>query len=131
MYGVTAMWPCPVLVQGPALIVCAHTSIGGSNGVIGHRRTSYSVLNGERDLFPDSYPVGICGLSMYSGSTRQTAYHGYSHDVRRSGSGGGRYGKSLQFQQEVRPSKESLQSCTKEIMKQIEALRKSLLPDVS
>ncbi len=42
-----------------------------------------------------------------------------------------RYGKSLQFQQEVRPSKESLQSCTKEIMKQIEALRKSLLPDVS
>lgn len=42
-----------------------------------------------------------------------------------------RYGKSLQFQQEVRPSKESLQSCTKEIMKQIEALRKSLLPDVA
>jgi 1-acyl-sn-glycerol-3-phosphate acyltransferase len=42
-----------------------------------------------------------------------------------------RYGKSLQFQQEVRPSKESLQSCTKEIMKQIEALRKSLQPDVS
>jgi hypothetical protein len=28
MYGVTAMWPCRVPVQGPALIVCAHTSVG-------------------------------------------------------------------------------------------------------
>jgi len=38
-----------------------------------------------------------------------------------------RYGAPLQFHQESRPSKESMQSCTKEIMKQIEALRESLL----
>jgi len=38
-----------------------------------------------------------------------------------------RYGKPLQFPQESRPSKESMQSCTKEIMKQIEALRESIL----
>jgi len=37
------------------------------------------------------------------------------------------YGKPLQFPQESRPSKESLPSCTKEIMRQIEVLRKSLL----
>ncbi|MCA9501052.1 MAG: 1-acyl-sn-glycerol-3-phosphate acyltransferase [Nitrospirales bacterium] len=40
-----------------------------------------------------------------------------------------RYGKPLQFQQEARPRKESLQTCTKEIMKQIEALRESILSD--
>ena len=28
MYGVTAALPCPVSVQGPALIVCDHTSMG-------------------------------------------------------------------------------------------------------
>ena len=38
-----------------------------------------------------------------------------------------RYGQPLQFPQESRPSKESLQSCTKEIMKHIESLRKDIL----
>jgi 1-acyl-sn-glycerol-3-phosphate acyltransferase len=38
-----------------------------------------------------------------------------------------RYGKPLRFTQESRPTKESLQSCTKEIMSRIEALRKTLL----
>jgi 1-acyl-sn-glycerol-3-phosphate acyltransferase len=42
-----------------------------------------------------------------------------------------RYGEPLQFPQESRPSKESLQLCTKEIMKQIEALRKSMLAGLS
>ncbi len=42
-----------------------------------------------------------------------------------------RYGAPLQFPQESKPSKESMQSCTKEIMKQIEALRESILADVS
>jgi len=42
-----------------------------------------------------------------------------------------RYGAPLQFPQESRPSKESLQSCTKEIMKQIEALRKAILSGTS
>ncbi len=28
MYGVTVAWPCPVPPQGPALIVCDHTSMG-------------------------------------------------------------------------------------------------------
>ena len=38
-----------------------------------------------------------------------------------------RYGEPLQFRQESRPSKESMWSCIKEIMQQIESLRKSLL----
>jgi 1-acyl-sn-glycerol-3-phosphate acyltransferase len=42
-----------------------------------------------------------------------------------------RYGGALQFPQESKPGKESMQSCTKEIMKQIEALRESILSDVS
>lgn len=42
-----------------------------------------------------------------------------------------RYGKPLQFPQEAKPGKESMQSCTKEVMKQIEALRESILSDVS
>ncbi len=41
------------------------------------------------------------------------------------------YGKLLQFEQEVRPRKESLQSCTREIMKHIEALRENLLASES
>lgn len=38
-----------------------------------------------------------------------------------------RFGKALQFPQESKPSKDSMQSCTKEIMKQIELLRESIL----
>jgi len=37
------------------------------------------------------------------------------------------YGKPFKFPQESKPSKESMQSCTKEIMKQIEALREGIL----
>ncbi len=42
-----------------------------------------------------------------------------------------RYGKPLQFTQESKPSKESMHSCTKEVMKQIENLRESILSCVS
>jgi 1-acyl-sn-glycerol-3-phosphate acyltransferase len=42
-----------------------------------------------------------------------------------------RYGEVLQFPQESKPGKESMQSCTKEVMKQIEALRESILSGVS
>jgi 1-acyl-sn-glycerol-3-phosphate acyltransferase len=42
-----------------------------------------------------------------------------------------RYGKPLQFSQETKPTKDSMQSCTKEIMKQIEALRESIFSNVS
>jgi 1-acyl-sn-glycerol-3-phosphate acyltransferase len=42
-----------------------------------------------------------------------------------------RYGKPLQFPQETKPTKDSMQSCTKEIMKQIEALRESIFSNVS
>ena len=42
-----------------------------------------------------------------------------------------RYGKPLQFPQESRPSKDSMQSCTKEAMARIEELRKSMLSGVS
>ncbi len=41
-----------------------------------------------------------------------------------------RYGEALQFPQESKPSKESMQSCTKEVMKQIEVLRESILSDI-
>ena len=41
-----------------------------------------------------------------------------------------RYGQPLQFPQESKPSKDSMQSCTKEIMKKIEALRESILSAV-
>jgi hypothetical protein len=37
-----------------------------------------------------------------------------------------RYGQPLQFPQEIKPSKDSMQLCTKEIMKQIETLQKKL-----
>lgn len=42
-----------------------------------------------------------------------------------------RYGKPLQFKQEIRPRKKSLQSCTREIMKHIEVLRESILSGAS
>jgi len=42
-----------------------------------------------------------------------------------------RYGTSVQFPQESPPSKDSMQSCTKEIMARIEELRKSMLSGVS
>lgn len=38
-----------------------------------------------------------------------------------------RYGEPLRFPQESKPSKECMQSCTKEIMKQIEVLREGIL----
>jgi len=41
-----------------------------------------------------------------------------------------RYGATLQFPQESKPSKDSMQSCTKEIMKQVETLRESILSGV-
>jgi 1-acyl-sn-glycerol-3-phosphate acyltransferase len=40
-----------------------------------------------------------------------------------------RYGAPLKFSPEFRPGRESLQSCTKEIMKQIESLRKTVLKE--
>lgn len=42
-----------------------------------------------------------------------------------------RYGEPLKFPQESKPSKESMQFCTKEIMRQIEVLRKSILSGVA
>ena len=42
-----------------------------------------------------------------------------------------RYGKPLQYSQEVKPSKDSMNSCTKEIMNQIETLRESILSEPS
>ena len=42
-----------------------------------------------------------------------------------------RYGKPLQFPQESKPSKDFMQSCTKEIMKQIEVLRESILTGIA
>jgi 1-acyl-sn-glycerol-3-phosphate acyltransferase len=42
-----------------------------------------------------------------------------------------RYGAPLQFHEESKPSKDAMQSCTCDVMKKIEALRESILSDVS
>ena len=42
-----------------------------------------------------------------------------------------RYGEPIKFPQELRPSKDSMQQCTKEIMKQIETLREGILSGTS
>ena len=42
-----------------------------------------------------------------------------------------RYGAPLQFHQESKPGKESMQSCTKEIMKRIETLRQRILSEIA
>ena len=42
-----------------------------------------------------------------------------------------RYGAQLQFLQESKPSKESMQFCTKEVMKQIESLREGIISGFS
>lgn len=187
MYGVTAMCPCPVPSQGPALIVCDHTSMGDPLVLLAtagrpirflmakeiyaqsHLRWVFQafrcipVQRGKRDirairtmldglaaqevigLFPeggldrhrlDAGYLGIGYLAIKSGAPvipSSIVWDG-PHSVTSMlktlfvpSKAMIRYGKPLQFQQEVRPRKESLQSCTKEIMKHIEALRESIL----
>ena len=187
MYGVTAPLPCPVSVQGPALIVCDHTSMGDPLVLLAtsgrpirflmareiyaqsHVRWVFQafrcipVQRGKRDirairtmldglvaqeiigLFPeggldrhrlDAGHLGIGYLAIKSGAPVIPASIVWDgpHSVTSMlktllvpSKARIRYGKPLQFAQEVRPRKESLQSCTREIMKHIEALRESIL----
>lgn len=191
MYGVTVACPCPVPAQGPALIVCDHTSMGDPLVLLAtagrpirflmakeiyaqsHLRWVFQafrcipVQRGRRDirairtmldglaaqevigLFPeggldrhrlDAGYLGIGYLAIKSGapvipsSIVWDGPHSVTSMVKTllvPSKARIRFGNPLQFPREVRPSKESLQSCTREIMKHIEELRASLLSDVS
>lgn len=191
MYGVTAALPCPVSVQGPALIVCDHTSMGDPLVLLAtagrpirflmakeiyaqsHLRWVFQafrcipVQRGKRDIgairtmLEGLAAQEVIGLFPEGGLDRHrldTGYLGIGYLALKSGApvipssivwdgphsvtsmlktllvpskARIRYGKPLQFPQEVRPSKESLQSCTNEIMKQIEVLRESILAGAS
>lgn len=191
MYRVKACGESPVPSQGPALIVCDHTSMGDPlvlSATAGrlvrflmaaeiyaqpHIRWVFEaahcipVQRGKRDikairamldglaaqevigLFPeggldrhrlDEGHPGIGYLAIKSGAPVIPASivwegpHSTSSMLKTlfvPSKASIRYGEALQFPQESKPSKESMQSCTKEVMKQIEALRESILSDVS
>ncbi len=189
MYGVVAK-RFPVPVDGPALIVCDHTSMGDplvllatagrpirflmANEIYAksHIRWVFRafrcipVQRGKRDirairtmleglaaqevigLFPeggldrhrlDAGHLGVGYLAIKSGAPVVPASivwdgpHSVTSMVKTllvPSKARIKYGKPLLFPQEVRPRKESLQLCTREIMKQIEVLRESILSDV-
>ncbi len=191
MYGVTVAVPSPVPVDGPALIVCDHTSMGDPLVLLAtagrpirflmakeiyaksHIRWVFQafrcipVQRGKRDirairtmleglaaqevigLFPeggldrhrlDAGHLGVGYLAIKSGAPVIPAsivwdgLHSVTSMVKTllvPSKARIQYGKLLQFEQEVRPRKESLQSCTREIMKHIEALRENLLASES
>lgn len=191
MYGVTVASSFPVPAQGPALIVCDHTSLGDPLVLFAtagrpirflmakeihaqsHLRWVFQafrcipVQRGKRDirairtmldglaaqevigLFPeggldrhrlDAGHLGVGYLAIKSGAPVIPASivwdgpHSVTSMVKTllvPSKARILYGKPLQFPQEVRPRKESLQSCKKEIMKQIEALRASILTGAS
>jgi 1-acyl-sn-glycerol-3-phosphate acyltransferase len=190
MYRVKPFEESPLPSEGPALIVCDHTSLGDPLALLAttggpvrflmaeeiysrrHIRLVFKAIccipvrRGKRDirairmmldglaaqevigLFPeggldrhrldDGHP-GIGYLAIKSGAPvipASIAWEG-PHSVTSMvktifvpSKATIRYGKPLQFPQESKPSKESMQSCTKEIMKQIESLRKSMLSDI-
>jgi len=191
MYGVKASVELPVPSEGPAIIVCDHTSLGDPLVLLAtagrpvrflmaeeiysqpHIRWAFEafrripVQRGKRDirairmmldglavqeaigLFPeggldrhrlDEGPPGIAYLAIKSGapvipasivwegphsvtSMMKTFFIPSKTTIR--------YGQPLQFPQEIKPSKVSMQLCTKEIMKQIETLRESILSGIS
>jgi len=191
MYGVKPSEESPVPSEGPALIVCDHTSMGDPLVLLAtagrpirfmmaqeiydqpHVKWVFQafrcipIRRGKRDvkavramleglstnevmgLFPeggldrhrlDEGHPGIGYLAIKSGapvipasiiwegphsvtSMVQTIFVPSKATIR--------YGKPLQFPQEARPGKDSMQSCTKEIMARIEELRKNTLSGVS
>jgi len=191
MYQVKACVEPPVPSEGPALIVCDHTSLGDPLVLLStagrpirflmaeeiysqsHIRWVFEafccipVQRGKRDikairtmidglaaqevigLFPegglgrnrlDEGHPGIGYLAIKSGAPVIPASivwegpHSVTSMLRTLFVPSKvmiRYGKPLQFPQESKPSKDSMQSCTKEIMKQIELLREDLLAGVS
>jgi 1-acyl-sn-glycerol-3-phosphate acyltransferase len=191
MYGVKSSAELPVPSEGPALIVCDHTSLGDPLLMLAtagrpvrflmaeeiysqrHIRWAFQafrcipVQRGKRDirairtmldglatqevngLFPEGgldrhrleegHP-GIAYLAIKSGAPVIPASiiwegpHSVTSMVKTicvPSKATIRYGKPLQFPQESSPSKDSMQSCTKEVMARIEELRKSMLSGVS
>ena len=191
MYGVKTSEESPVPAEGPALIVCDHTSMGDPLVLLAtagrpgrflmaeeiysqrHIRWAFQALRcipvqrGKRDirairtmldglaaqevigLFPeggldrhrlDEGHPGIGYLAIKSGAPVIPASivwegpHSVTSMVKTicvPSKAAIRYGKPVQFPQESPPSKDSMQSCTKEIMARIEKLRKSTLSGVS
>ncbi len=187
MYGVSAIEESPVPSEGPALIVCDHTSLGdplvlaATAGrpirflmaqeiyALPHIRWAFNaygcipVQRGKRDikairtmldeladgevigLFPeggldrhrlDKGHPGIGYLAIKSGvpvipaSIVWDGPHSVTSMIKTlfiPSKANIRYGRPLQFSQESKPSKASMQTCTQEIMKQINTLRKSLV----
>ncbi len=187
MYGVTAFEKAPVPLEGPALIVCDHTSLGDplvltatagrpvrflmAKEIYALRHIKWAfeafrcipVQRSERDIkairmMLDGLAVNeVIGLFPEGGLDRhrlEEGHQGIGYLAIKSGApvipasivwkgphsvtsmiktlfvpskASIRYGKPLQFSHEYRPSKESMQSCTQEIMRQINMLRKSLL----
>jgi 1-acyl-sn-glycerol-3-phosphate acyltransferase len=191
MYRVKPFEESPLPSEGPALIVCDHTSLGDPLVLLAtagravrflmaeeiysqrHIRWAFQALRcipvqrGKRDirairtmldglaaqevigLFPeggldrhrlDEGHPGIGYLAIKSGapvipasivwegphsvtSMMKTFFVPSKTTIR--------YGQPLQFPQEIKPSKDSMQLCTKEIMKQIETLKESILSGVS
>jgi len=187
MYRVKPFEESPLPSEGPALIVCDHTSLGDPLVLLAtagrpirflmaeeiysrpHIRWSFEAIRcipvqrGKRDikairsmldglaaqevigLFPeggldrhrlDEGHPGIGYLAIKSGAPvipASIVWEG-PHSVTSMlktlfvpSKAIVKYGEPLHFPQESKPSKDSMQSCTKEIMKQIEALRESLL----
>jgi len=191
MYRVKPFEESPLPSEGPALIVCDHTSLGDPLVLLAtagrpvrflmaeeiysqrHIRWAFQALRcipvqrGKRDirairtmldglaaqevigLFPeggldrhrlDEGHPGIGYLAIKSGAPVIPASivwegpHSVTSMVKTicvPSKATIRYGKSVQFPQESPPSKDSMQSCTKEIMARIEELRKSMLSGVS
>jgi len=190
MYGVKASVALPVPSEGPAIIVCDHTSLGDPLVLLATAGRPVQFLmageiysqppirwafeafrcipvqRGKRDicairmmldglavqevigLFPeggldrhrlDEGHPGITYLAIKSGAPvipASIVWEG-PHSVTSMlktffvpSKATIRYGQPLQFPQESKPSKDSMQSCTKEIMKQIETLRHSILSGV-
>jgi 1-acyl-sn-glycerol-3-phosphate acyltransferase len=191
MYRVKPFEESPLPSEGPALIVCDHTSLGDPLVLLAtagrpvhflmaeeiysqrHIRWAFQAIRcipvqrGKRDirairtmldglaaqevigLFPeggldrhrlDEGHPGIGYLAIKSGAPVIPASvvwegpHSVTSMVKTicvPSKATIRYGKPLQFPQESTPSKDSMQSCTKEIMARIEELRKSMLSGVS
>lgn len=90
MHRVKPFEESPLPSEGPALIVCDYTSLGDPLLLLATAgRPVWLVFNGGRDLFSTTYPVGVSGDSLYSGSTRQTGFSCDSHDVGWLGRAGG------------------------------------------
>jgi 1-acyl-sn-glycerol-3-phosphate acyltransferase len=162
MYRVKPFEESPLPSEGPALIVCDHTSLGDPLVLLAtagravrflmaeeiysqrHIRWAFQALRcipvqrGKRDIrairtmldylaIKSGAPV-IPASIVWEGPHSVTSMMKTFFVPRKTTI---QFGQPLQFPQEIKPSKDSMQLCTKEIMKQIETLKESILSGVS